>query len=99
MQDKARIYSFATKQTDYQVLIDDPWFPGCTDTVFVTGGYLEYLGQGRVTSFSQSKFSLCNFEDGYIWDLDVEEGDEEVGDWASRLIDINCYKRYRRHFW
>jgi len=88
MQDKARIFSFATKKTDYQALVDDPWFPGCTDTVLVAGGYLEFLGPLRVTSSSQSAFSMGNFEDGYIWDLDVDEGDEEVVDWESFLIDI-----------
>ncbi len=87
MQDKARTFSFATKKTDYQALVDDPWFLGWTDTVYVIGGYLEYMGSVRAMSFSQPDVSFCNYEDGYIWDIDVEEGDEEVGDIESMLID------------
>ena len=87
MQDKARIYSFATKKTDYQALVDDRWFPERTDTVLVTGGYLGFLGQLQVNFSSQSNFSMCNYEDGYIWDFDVDDRDEEVVDWESLLID------------
>jgi len=87
MQGKAWTFTFATEKTNYQVLIDESWKAVYTDTVSVTGGYVGYFGLGRAIFLVRSVFSLCNYEDGYIWDFDIEEGEEEVGGLEANIID------------
>ena len=87
MQDKARTFSFATKKTNYQVLIDDRWFLEWTDTVYVTGGYLEFFGELGASTSSQPYFLTYNFGDGCNWDLEADDRDVEGEDWDSFFVD------------